>query len=130
MTNTDWLELSIKRVPRVTILLGLVAGALAALLLEPVTGALVLAGSALAAVGFISIKSFVDKYLQAGRSGFWRRAVLFYSLRLLLICLIFLIIIIFFKGRVLALAAGFSLVVVSILAEAVRNLGSIKQWKV
>jgi len=129
MTNTDWLEPSVRRIPRVTIILGLVAGVMTALLFEAVTGALVLAGAALATVSFISIKSFVDNYLQAGRVGLWRRALVFYSLRLLLICLIFLTIILFFRSRVLALAGGFSLVVVAIMAEAVRILARAKQWK-
>lgn len=129
MMNADWLEHSVKRVPRVTILLGLAVGILTAFLTEAVSGALVLAGAALAAAGFISLKAFVDKYLQAGPARLWRRAVLFYSLRLVLICLIFLIIIFFFKVRVLALAAGFSLILVAILAEAVRNLAGVKQWK-
>lgn len=127
--STDWLEKSIRRVPLETVVLGLAAGILTSVFSEPISGVLVLAGSFLAATGFISIKSFIDRYLKAELSRFWRRAVLFYSLRLVLICLIFLIIIIFFKGRVLALAGGFSLIVVSILVEAVRNLASIKQWK-
>ncbi|MCX8161062.1 MAG: hypothetical protein N3G18_09065 [Candidatus Saccharicenans sp.] len=127
--NTDWLEPSINRIPRVTIFLGLVAGIFTALLSGPISGVLVLAGAALAALGFISLKSFIDKYLQEGPARLWRRAILFYSLRLLLICLIFLTIIFFFKARVLALAAGFSLILVSILVEAVRHLAGIKQWK-
>lgn len=129
MMNTDWLEPSVKRVPRVTLVLGLAVGILTAVLGGPVSGVLVLAGSALAALGFISLKSFVDRYLQEGPARLWRRALLFYSLRLLLICLIFLTIIFFFKARVLALAAGFSLILVAILVEAVRHLAGIKQWK-
>lgn len=129
MINTDWLESSVKRVPRVTVLLGLAAGIFAAILGGPISGVLVLAGAVLAALGFISLKSFVDRYLQQGSARLWPRALLFYSLRLLLICLIFLTIIFFFKTRVLALAAGFSLILVAILAEAVRHLAGIKQWK-
>ena len=129
MMNNDWLEPSVKRVPRVTVFLGLAAGILTAILIGPVSGVLVMAGSVLAALGFISLKSFVDKYLQEGPAQLWRRAIIFYSLRLLLICLIFLTIIFFFKARVLALVAGFSLILVAILAEAVRYLAGIKQWK-
>ncbi|MCR4409333.1 MAG: hypothetical protein QHH43_03970 [Candidatus Saccharicenans sp.] len=129
MMKNDWLEPSVKRVPRVTVFLGLAAGILTAVLIEPVSGVLVLAGAVLAALGFISLKSFVDRYLQAGPARLWRRAIIFYGLRLLLICLIFLTIIFFFKARVLALAAGFSLILVAILAEAVRYLAGIKQWK-
>ncbi len=129
MMNNDWLENSIKRVPRVTLFLGLAVAIPTALLGGLVSGALVLAGAALAATGFVSLKLFINKYLQAGPAKLRRRAVLFYSLRLLLICLIFLTIIFFFKVRVLALAAGFSLILVAILAEAVRHLAGIKQWK-
>ncbi|MGB4705531.1 MAG: hypothetical protein WBI18_10730, partial [Candidatus Saccharicenans sp.] len=75
------------------------------------------------------VKSFVDRYLYSKSDRLRRRALLFYAVRLLLICLIFLIIIIFFKIRILALAAGFSLIVISILLEVVRNLASLKLWK-
>ncbi|MGQ9800363.1 MAG: hypothetical protein ACUVRL_01645 [Candidatus Saccharicenans sp.] len=128
--TSDWLDSALKRIPLETVLLGLAVGIITALVYEPLAGGLVLAGSALSAVGFLSLKSFVDKYLQPERARLWRRAILFYSLRLLLICLVFLIIIFTFKGRVLALAAGLSLILLSILVEAVRNLASIKQWKV
>jgi len=127
--TSDWLDNSMRRIPLETVLLGLAVGIITALVYEPLSGGLVLAGSVLSAAGFLSLKSFVDKYLQSERARLWRRALLFYSLRLLLICLVFLSIILIFKGRVLALAAGLSLILLSILVEAVRNLASIKQWK-
>lgn len=128
--TSDWLDSAIKRIPLETLLLGLAAGIITAVVFEPLSGGLVLAGSVLSAAGFISLRSFVDKYLHSGQTRMWRRALLFYSLRLLLICLVFLIIILIFKGRVLALAAGLSLILLSILVEAVRHLASITQWKV
>lgn len=128
--TSDWLDSAIKRIPLETLLLGLAAGIITAVVFEPLSGGLVLMGSALSAAGFMSLRSFVDKYIQSGQTKLWRRALLFYSLRLVLICLIFLIIILIFKGRVLALGAGLSLILLTILVEAVRNLASIKQWKV
>lgn len=127
--KADGLEKSIRRVPLETLILGVISGAAAFFLFEPAAGVLILAGAILSSLGFISVKSFVDRYLYSKSDRLRRRALLFYAVRLLLICLIFLIIIIFFKTRILALAAGFSLIVISILLEVVRNLASLKLWK-
>ncbi|MGB9893788.1 MAG: hypothetical protein ACPLRA_05195 [Candidatus Saccharicenans sp.] len=128
--KADLLEDSIRRVPLETILLGLAAGLATGFFLEPISGALVLGGALLAAVAFITLNSFINKYFRVGQKGLIARAISVYLLRLLLICLVFLIIIIFFKKRVLAFAAGFSLVIISVLVEALRNLTSGRQWKV
>lgn len=128
--TSDWLDSAIRRIPLTTLLLGLAIGIITAVVFEPLSGGLVLAGSVLSAASFMSLRSFVDRYLKSEPTRLWRRALVFYSLRLLLICLVFLIIILIFKGRVLALAAGLSLIILSILVESVRNLASIKQWKV
>jgi len=86
-------------------------------------------GAILAAVGFISLKSFVNRYLGGKRTVLVKRALVLFSLRLLLICLIFLAIIFIFRGKVIAFVAGFSSMVVAVLIEAIRNLVNIKQWK-
>lgn len=128
MASTS-IENSIRRVPRETILLGVIAGLATGIFYELLSGILVVLGAGLASLSFLTLNLFVDKYLQANRSGIWRRPVFVYVLRVLLICLIFLIIIFFFKGKVLALVGGFSLMIVSVLIEAVRGLVSVKQWK-
>ncbi len=128
MASTS-IDNSIRRIPRETMLLGVIAGLATVIFYELLSGILVVFGAGLASLSFLTLNSFVDKFLQADKSGIWRRPVLIYALRLLLICLVFLIIIFFFKGKVLALVGGFSLMIVSVLIEAVRGLASVKQWK-
>jgi len=126
----DLLESSLRRVPWETIFLGFISGLGTGLFLEPVSGGLVLAGSLLAALSFLTLKSFINKYLTYGRQRLLPRAILIYLFRVILICLIFLIIIFLFRSKVLAFAAGFSLLIISLLIEALRNLASGRQWKV
>jgi hypothetical protein len=128
--NENNLEVSLKRVPGETIILGVIASIAGGIIFGPTTGILIFSGALMAAIGFISLKLFIDKYLDKQKTMVLRRAILMYSLRLMLICLVFLIIILFFKGKVMAFAAGFSLIVVSVLVEAIRNLTYMKQWKV
>jgi len=125
----DSLETSLNRVPLETVILGTVAGIIGGLVFEPVAGILVFVGSLVATISFVSLKSFIDRYLGKQKSLVLRKAILMYILRLVLICLVFLIIIFLFKGRVIAFIAGFSLIVISVLVEALRSLVCVKQWK-
>ena len=54
---------------------------------------------------------------------------LFYGLRLVLIIGLFFIIILFFSKKVLAFAAGFSMIIPVFFAEAVGTLARMKRWK-
>lgn len=129
ITSPDQFEKSLKRVPVETLAIGCLASLLVLLFLDPVSAVLVAGGAILAAVGFISLKSFVNRYLGGKRTVLVKRALVLFSLRLLLICLIFLAIIFIFRGKVIAFVAGFSSMVVAVLIEAIRNLVNIKQWK-
>ncbi|HAV41487.1 MAG TPA: hypothetical protein DCW97_03645 [Acidobacteria bacterium] len=129
ITSPDQFEKSLKRVPVETLAIGCLASILVLLFLDPVSAVLVAGGAILAAVGFISLKSFVNRYLGGKRTVLVKRALVLFSLRLLLICLIFLAIIFIFRGKVIAFVAGFSSLVVAVLIEAIRNLVNIKQWK-
>jgi hypothetical protein len=129
ITSPDQFEKSLKRVPVETLAIGCLASILVLLFLDPVSAVLVAGGAILAAVGFISLKSFVNRYLGGKRTVLVKRALVLFSLRLLLICLIFLAIIFIFRGKVIAFVAGFSSMVVAVLIEAIRNLVNIKQWK-
>jgi DMSO/TMAO reductase YedYZ heme-binding membrane subunit len=119
------LETSLNRVPFETIILGIVAGIISGLIFEPIAGILIFTGALVATVSFVSLKSFIDRYLSKQKSLVLRRAILMYSVRLMLICLVFLIIIFVFKGRAVAFMAGFSLIVISVLIEAIRNLAYV-----
>ncbi|MBP6908799.1 MAG: hypothetical protein KBC18_00035 [Candidatus Saccharicenans sp.] len=129
ITSPDQFEKSLKRVPVETLAIGCLASILVLLFFDPVSAVLVAGGAILAAVGFISLKSFVNRYLGGKRTVLVKRALVLFSLRLLLICLIFLAIIFIFRGKVIAFVAGFSSMVVAVLIEAIRNLVNIKQWK-
>ena len=123
------LDSSVRRVPVQTVVLGVLAGLITGIIADLLSGVLVLGGAILSSLGFIALKSFVNKYLPSDKARVLPRAIILYLLRLVLICLVFLIIIFYFKNKVLAFAAGFSLVLVSVAIEAVRNLAGVKKWK-
>lgn len=123
------MEISLKRVPKLTVILGLIFGLIGGIIFDPIRGMLIFLGALFSVLGFITLISFVDRYLGKQKNILLRRALLAYFLRLLLICLVFLIIIFFFKSKIVAFVAGFSLIVISILIEAVRSIGYMRQWK-
>ncbi len=101
---------------------GLVFGALA--------GMFFLGGGALAAVGFLWLKSSLTRVLAKGKAQALRSGVLLYGLRFVLILGMFFIIILLYPKRLLAFAAGFSSVIPVFLGEAVVALARMKTWKV
>jgi len=126
----DQMEKSIKRIPVETAVFGLVFGLLAALFFDAVSGLLVLAGALVAGLSFLGLKGAVDRWLTMPKARFMRKALFLYMVRLGLICLIFLTIIFLFKRKVIAFVAGFSLILISVMVEALINLVSMRQWKV
>ncbi|MGB9835406.1 MAG: hypothetical protein ACPLRX_01545 [Candidatus Saccharicenans sp.] len=127
---TGQMEKSIRRIPAETSILGLAVGLLVGSVYEPLSGLLVLAGALVAGGSFLGLKGTVDRWLTQPKSKFIKKALVLYLVRLGLICLIFLTIILLFKKKVIAFAAGFSLIVVSIMIEALISLVSMRQWKV
>ena len=101
---------------------GLVFGALA--------GVFFLGGGALAAVGFLWLKSSLTRVLAKGKAQALRSGVLLYVLRFVLILGVFFIIILLYPEKLLAFAAGFSSVIPVFLGEAVVALARMKTWKV
>jgi hypothetical protein len=106
----------------IAIPVGLVFGALA--------GVFFLGGGALAAVGFLWLKSSLTRVLAKGKAQALRSGVLLYGLRFVLILGVFFIIILLYPKRLLAFAAGFSSVIPVFLGEAVVALARMKTWKV
>ena len=123
-------EKVLKRIPLEIMALALL-GALAAAVLtgDAVFALFVLLGGGLAALGFVSLKHSVTRFLGADKRRAVRSAVLLYGLRLMLIIAVFSIIILFFPGRIYAFIAGFSVVVLVFIAEAVAAFSRMKQWK-
>jgi hypothetical protein len=101
---------------------GLVFGALA--------GVFFLGGGAVAAVGFLWLKSSLTRVLAKGKPQALRSGVLLYVLRFVLILGVFFIIILLYPKRLLAFAAGFSSVIPVFLGETVVALARMKTWKV
>jgi len=129
--SDDQMEKSLKRIPGETVVFGLVFGLLAALFFDPISGLLVLAGAVAGNLSFLGLKGFVDRWLTRPKSLFVQKALLLYVVRLGLICLVFLIIILLFKKKIFAFVAGFSLIMLSVMVEALINLVvSTKKWKV
>jgi len=127
--SAELFEKSLKRIPVETILLGCLSSIFGWIFFDLISAGLLVAGALLAAAGFISLRAFVDRYIFKEKAVFRKRALILYSLRLLLICLVFLAIIFIFRGKIIAFVAGFSSLVVAILIEAIRNLVNIRQWK-
>ncbi|HOP60278.1 MAG: hypothetical protein KA522_02670 [Candidatus Saccharicenans sp.] len=127
--SAELFEKSLKRIPVETIALGCLASILGLIFFDLISAALLVAGALVAAAGFISLRSFVNRYVFREKTVFRKRALILYSLRLLLICLVFLAIIFIFRSKVIAFVAGFSSLVVAVLIEAIRNLVNIRQWK-
>jgi hypothetical protein len=123
-------EKILKRIPLEIAALALL-GALAAAILtkDTMSGLFVLLGGGLAALGFVSLKHSVTRFLGSDKRRAVRSAVLLYGLRLVLILSVFSIIILFFPGRIYAFIAGFSTVIVVFMAEAVAAFSRMKQWK-
>ncbi len=127
--SAELFEKSLKRIPVETIVLGVLTSILGLVFFDLTSAGLLVAGALVAAAGFISLRSFVDRYIFKEKTVFRKRALILYSLRLLLICLVFLAIIFIFRVKVIAFVAGFSSLVVAVLIEAIRNLVNIRQWK-
>jgi len=93
-------------------------------------GGLFFGGGALAALGFLSLKQSLGRVLAGEKPGRGvRRALLFYLLRLALLLIVFYIIMLIFRNKIIAFAAGFSTVVLVLGAEAARTLARVKEWK-
>jgi len=122
-------ERILRRVPVEILILSAVLALAAWPLFDRLTALLFLAGGALAAVGFLWLKQSLTRFLLRERAGAVRFGILFYALRLVLICGVFFIIILLFPRKILAFGAGFSTIVLVFLAEAVGVLLRMRTWK-
>jgi hypothetical protein len=119
----------LRRMPVEIAVLAAVLALPAAVVFDPATGLFFLAGGLVSALGFLWLRQSLTRFLAKGVRGARRSAVLLYTLRLVLICAVFVLIILLYPKKVLAFGAGFSAVVPVALAEAVRGLLQMRQWK-
>ena len=146
--NNSEEENILRRIPLEITALSVLIALVAVPFFDPLTGLLVLAGGALAALSFLWLKRTVSRvlpfkngdgpsYVKNGDSlsrgknikKAIRSTLAFYALRIVLILGIFFIIIFFFSNKILAFVVGFSTLVPVFLAEAVIALSKMKQWK-
>ena len=123
-------ERILRRIPVEILVASAVLAIPAAFLFDPLTGLLFFAGGALAAVGFAWLKQSLVRFLDRGRKGAMRSGIALYVLRLVLISGVFFLIILLYPKKILAFAAGFSVLVLVALIEGVRALLLLRTWKV
>ncbi len=119
----------LKRIPQEIFLLSFVLAIGTWIVFDGASALLVFAGGILAAINFIWMKQAISRFLYTGKKMAMRSGIAVYGLRLLLILGIFFIIILFFSEKILAFAAGFSMLIVVFLLEAVVGLSKLKEWK-
>lgn len=118
------------RVPLEIILISLLGAFIAVFLFNVTTGLFVLAGGVFSAASFLWLRESLSKFLiHPDKKKVLRPALGSYLFRLLLIIAVFSIIIIFFSKKIFAFMAGFSTIILVILAEAIIALPRIKKWK-
>jgi uncharacterized membrane protein YidH (DUF202 family) len=105
------------------------AARLSLLFVDAVSSLLVLFGGLTAALGFISLQKLVFRLVKQGPVKGKTSILLLYGLRLLLIIALFFIIILLFSRKILAYAAGFSMIIPVFFIEAAGALFRMKQWK-
>jgi len=86
-------------------------------------------GGAFSALSFFWLKNSLSRLLLQDKKKTLKSGLILYILRLTLILAIFLFIILLFPKKLLAFGAGFSIVVLIFLGEAVFALTRMKQWK-
>jgi len=126
---TDIEEKIMRRIPREIVAVAAVLGVLGAAVFDALTGLFVLAGGALAALGFVWLKRSLERVLLRGKPQALRAGILLYAARLGLIIALFFLIILFYPRKLLAFAVGFSTMIPVFLGEVAIALARTKQWK-
>lgn len=115
-------EKVLRRVPAEIIVLTIILAFPAWLIFNLTVAGLFLLGGIIAALGFISLKKSLSKFLLTRKTTSVRSSLFLYGLRLLLIIAIFFIIILLYQEKILAFAAGFSIMLIVFFFEAGRAL--------
>jgi hypothetical protein len=130
MANVDPLEEKIlRRIPAEIVAAGAVLGLVAWPFFGALSALFVFAGGAVAALGFLWMKSSMTGLLDRARGKALRTGILVYGARLVLILAVFCLIILFFPRKIFAFAAGFSALLPVFLIEGVVALVRMKTWK-
>lgn len=122
-------EKFLRRIPRGILLSAALLGLVTAFLFDLLTALVFLFGGVLSASSFIWLKKSLRRFLGRDRTKALRSGFLLYLSRLILICAAFFFIIVLFPRKILAFAAGFSLLVPVFLIEGAGALFRMKTWK-
>ena len=122
-------ERILRRIPLETLVAAAVIAFPVALFLGWANGVLFFAGGAVAALAFVSLKRSLSRVLDKEKPAALRSGILFYLLRLALLLGVFFIIILLFRNKIIAFAAGFSTLIPVFGAEAALALARFKEWK-
>jgi hypothetical protein len=119
----------LRRIPLEVPLIALVLALIALPFFSPLTSLFILAGGVSSALSFLWLKKSLFHFLGPDRRRAVRSGLALYLLRLALILAVFSTIILLFPGQILAFVAGFSSLVLAILAEAAVAVSQTKRWK-
>jgi len=122
-------ETALRRIPFEIIALTALTAVVLAFVFDPPTGLFFFAGGALATLSFLWMKSSLSRILNRKKSEAVRSGLLFYALRFVLILGVFFLIILAYPNRILAFAAGFSMVIPAFVIEAAKAFALMRQWK-
>jgi hypothetical protein len=117
------------RIPLEVSIIALLLAIIALLFFTPLTAVFILAGGVFSALSFVWLKKALLRFLGPDRRRAVRSGLAFYLLRLLLLLAVFSFIIFLFPRMILAFVAGFSSLILAILAEAAVAVSQMKQWK-
>jgi hypothetical protein len=124
-----WETAVLRRVPLEILAAAAALGLATALVFGPLHGLSVLAGGAVAALGFAGMRKGLDRVLARRGARALRSGLGLFGLRLVLILLILSLIIFTLPRELPAFAAGFSAVLPVVLLEAFRALARSRAWK-
>lgn len=122
-------ERVLRRIPLEVPIIAFVLAVIALLFFTPLTGVFILAGGLFSALSFVWLKKALLRFLSQDRRRAVRSGLALYLLRLVLLLAVFSIIILVFPRMILAFVAGFSSLILAILAEAAVAVSQMKQWK-
>ena len=126
----DPIEMAVlRRIPLEIVALSAVLAAGVGLIFDFPTAVIFFGGGLLAALSFLWMKNALTKILARDKKGALRAGMALYAVRFVLILGFFLLIILAYPNRILAFAAGFSMVVPVFSVEAVVALARMKTWK-
>ena len=122
-------EKILRRIPREILYLSIAFSVPVFVLFDPISALFFILGGIMTALNFLWFKKEVTKFLVYHKKKAVKSLLSLYGLRIVLIIGVFSIIIFFFSKKILAFAAGFSMLIPVALVEAAVGLLKLKTWK-